>query len=231
MKLYKNSKRPTGSQSEIPTIKIATSPKLTITIGGYQIYTLTSDGVTPRKYGNKFKYIADLLKNSTEECGSVADLGCSNGLVCFTALHAGYDRILALDHDEQCLEVIRRASAALQTDKVAPTKYSFGEPFEPTDIVIAGALIHWVFSCTAAYGSFDKIFEYLRSHTKKMLVIEWVAPNDGAIRFFKHTSYNKEVVKEAYTQANFLKSLNKYFSDSKLVLKVTPTRLLYVAHV
>lgn len=230
MKAYKNKRRSTGSQSETPTIKITQSP-LTVRMGGYQSFTLTKSAVKAQKYSGKFTFIKNFLQQHAAECQSVADLGCSNGLTCFMAQQCGYQRIHALDHDLQCMAVINKAKDALGCSNIIATQYSFGDNLEPVDVMIMGALIHWVYSCTALYGNFDQISEYLRKHVNKVLLIEWVSPGDGAIKFFKHTSYNKNIIKEPYTKENFVKSLKKYFTTVEKVYKVTSTRILYIATV
>ena len=227
-KSYKNTKRSEskGTQSETPTVN-CTSGRCTV--GGYQRYIVTADNLqVVGGYQNKFNYIKSFLQEHAEDCKSVSDLGASNGLVSFTASQLGYPTVHALDHDLGCIKVMREIKEYLKFVTVHPNEWSFGAVHPPTDIVIVGALIHWVYSCTALYGNFDEIIKYLRGLTTKYLLIEWVNPNDPAIRSFNHTSFNKSVIKEPYTRDNFLSSVGKYFSQVTKVHSVNTTRELFL---
>ncbi len=225
--MYKNKKRSKshGTQNEIPNVNCLNG---TCIVTGYQYYTITKNNlVVNQGYKAKFYYIKNFLLQHTENCSSVLDIGASNGLVSFVAAQAGYPIVHALDHDLDCIQVITKIKRHLQIQTVFPQVYSFGDDHSPADIVIVGALIHWIYSCTALYGNFDEITRYLRGLTKKYLLIEWVNPNDPAIRSFHHTSFNRDVIKEPYTRANFLASMKKYFSSQK-VHSVNNTRELFL---
>ena len=79
---YKNSKRPSGSQSETPHIKITPG---VVHMTGYQRFTLTKTSVKPESYPPKFAFIEKFIKKEYGGSKSLADLGCSNGMVCFMA--------------------------------------------------------------------------------------------------------------------------------------------------
>lgn len=225
---YKNTKRISGSQSETPRISINNG---VVNMSGYQKFTLTQNSVKPESYAPKFKFIENFIKREHGACKSLADLGCSNGMVCFMANQIGYEKVYALDHDLECINVIKRAKQALNFNNIIEKQYSFGDELEPVDVIIMGALIHWIYSCTALYGSFDKIIEYLRQRTGKVLLIEWVDSQDVAIKSFKHTKFNHSIIKEPYTRENFLKSLRKHFKSVEKVFTVRNTRELFMARV
>lgn len=225
-KIYKNTSRKTGTQKELPNLTIT---KDNIDVGGYQRFTITKNDVIPVSYSGKFTFLKQWLAKHSSSCDSIADLGCSNGLVCFAAHKLGYIFIYALDHDEDCLNLIKTISDKLYCTNIVIQKYSFGDTIDKCDIVIMCALIHWIYSCTALYGSFDKIFEYLKQIVGKYLIIEWVNPNDPAIKMFKHTQFNKEIIKESYTKDNFLKSIKKYFNTVEKIYQVNGSRELYLA--
>lgn len=231
MSVYKNKNRleSNGSQSEVPTV---TFKNFSCTVGGYQAYILTKEKVLFRNhYAAKFEFIRKFLNDHDHECKSITDLGSSNGLVSFTANTLDYSTIYALDHDRECIALTRAISAYLNIECVQASEYSFGDDHCTTDIVVMGALIHWVYSCTSTYGNFDAIIEYVRKLTNKYLIIEWVDPEDSAIKSFRHISYNAEVIKEPYTEENFQKSLQKHFSESYSAFDVTHTRRLYICKV
>jgi hypothetical protein len=228
MKVYKNSERADsgGSQSEQPTVKYQQG---VCNIKGYQTFTITKTTINvSSKYNAKFKYIKKFLQKYRGTCTTVADIGASNGLVSFTASQLGYTNIYALDHDRDCIQLINNVCQYLQISNIQVEEYSFGDDYIASDIVIVGALIHWIYSCTALYGNFDQISSYLRNLTNKYLLIEWVNPDDPVIHTFHHTSFNKRVIKEPYTKANFIASLQKYFNKVDKVFQVKPTRELYL---
>ena len=230
-KVYKNARRlgTNGSQSELPQVS-CTGGKCTVS--GYQRYSLTKTQLTlPNHYRNKFQYIKNFLQAHVNVCTSISDIGASNGIVVFSAAQAGYSKIYALDHDLQCIKLLNTVKSHLGFDNIVSKSYSFGDTHVKTDIVIAGALIHWIYSCTALYGNFDQISSYLHSLANKYLIIEWVNPNDLAIKAFKHTSFNKSIIKEPYNKENFLASLKKYFGTVEKVLSVHATRELYLCTV
>lgn len=230
LKVYKNSRRAksNGSQSEKPGV-ICTNGSCKVT--GYQGFTITNDTITiNRGYKTKFNWIRSFLSEKYTEnpFGKISDVGASNGVVSFMAANIGYTQVHALDHDLECIQAMNKVKQHLGYNQVHPIKYSFGDPEPPAFIAIVGALIHWIYSCTALYGKFDQISDELRKLTHKYLIVEWVDPKDPAIRSFKHTSFNKEVIKEPYNKENFLKSLQKYFSSVQKVFQVTATRELYL---
>ncbi len=225
--IYKNRKRTgsNGTQSEAPRVR-CTNSKCIVT--GYQNFTITKHGITVNKgYKSKFNYIKTFLLQHTKDCSSVTDVGASSGLVSFMAAQVGYSTVYALDHDIECINIIKEIKDHLDIS-VTPKVYSFGNDNPASDIVIVGALIHWIYSCTALYGKFDEITNYLYSLTKKYLLIEWVNPTDPAIHTFHHTSFNSHIIKEAYTRNNFLTSLGKSFSQVVKVHAVNSTRELFL---
>ena len=228
MSVYKNTKRKSGSQSETPSLKrVGKAYK----IGGYQKFTITKHNLTAGGYSDKFNHVKKFLENNKTSCTTLSDIGASTGLVAFMAAQSGYKECHALDHDLECLHIITKIKSALGFTNVFEKMYSFGDETGPCDIVIMLALIHWIYSCTALYGSFDKIISYLRTITIKYLIIEWVDPTDPAIRLFKHIQFNKSVIKESYNKQNFLQTLKKYFASVTKVYNVNGTRELYLATV
>ena len=224
---YKNKKRPNsnGSQSEKPTVKQLND---TFIIGGYQNFTIDKNNIKLiGNYANKFNFIKKFITEHQTDCTSLTDIGASNGLVVFIASQAGLPIVHALDHDIECINLILTVAEQLQLD-IKAKQYSFGEPVDKSDIVIMGALIHWVFSCTASYGNFDSIMEYLQKIVGKYLLIEWVDPADPAVLYFNHVSFNKSIIKEPYNLDNFLTSAKKFFPIVEKVVDVTSTRKLYL---
>ena len=229
---YKNPLRKNaGSQRESPSSHLNQQNK-TITVKGYQTYRLTSRGTVDLIGGRHdgkmhaiFQFLKTLHKKWKKKSNgsrmTMADVGCSNGLVSFLGWQAGFQKVYALDHDKACISLLQdvtRQQSSLtncrsSTSVITPTQYSFGDDFPCSDVVVAGAIIHWVYSCTSAFGSLESIIEYLASHTKHVLIIEWVSPNDQAIREFKHLSFTKSCHKEPYDKEHFLLALSKHFTS------------------
>ena len=92
-------------------------------------------------------------------------------------------------------------------------------------MVFCGAIIHWIWSLTSNYSSFEEIFKYLSSITNNILLIEWISERDNAIRGFGHITKNKQ----NYTTANFNNIIVKYFKLLKKIELDGATRILYVA--
>merc|ERR1712146_431937 len=100
-----------------------------------------------------------------------------------------------------------------ENSKLRLTGYvlSFGQPL-PTraDILYCGSIIHWVYCLTADFkGNFELILRYLLSHTKTHLFIEWVEPDDAAIKKFGHISKcgGPRSLQDGYTTSNFQRAI------------------------
>ncbi|MBK8619807.1 MAG: protein kinase family protein [Anaerolineales bacterium] len=100
---------------------------------------------------------------------------------------------------------------------------------EPADVVVALALVHWIYSCTALIGSLDAVVEKLAGLTKYMLIVEWIEPEDAAIQFFHHLDWNKDIAYEPYTREVFYTALTRHFKRVVEIGPVSPTRKLYAA--
>lgn len=218
-----------GSQKEIPTLKINGN---NIIIGGYQIFSINikTGQLNIVSKPEKYKKMGDVLETLYDHKEkSVIDIGCSSGLVSFILNNIGYKEILAVDHDEEYLNIIKKVVKEANIRSIKPIKYSFGDNIKSGDIVIMLGLIHWVYSCTALYGFFDGIFAYLKSITNEYLLIEWIDIDDGAIKSFNHIKFNQDIIKEEYNVINFEKSILKHFKEiiSKQTLDGN-TRILYI---
>jgi SAM-dependent methyltransferase len=199
-----------------------------IKVSGYQKYSIStpSGGI---KFGRPKKYslITEALSKLKGDCDSLIDLGCSSGGVSFLAHNLGYREIFSLDHDEEYLKIINQVNEKLSITNIHAKKFSFGDELPQGDIIFMGALIHWVYSCTALFGSFGDIFSYLKNGAKKFLIIEWIDPSDGTIKNFKHTSHNKDIHKEEYTTENFEKGLKENIGEIISIENTKATRFLY----
>lgn len=227
--IYKNSKRDNrGSQKEVPNLEIKENK---IIVSGYHKYEIIENKINLKGKKQKFKIISDLLKEYylEKECNSLTDIGCSNGLFSLQSIFFGYN-VFALDHDDECINLINLIKTELKLENLESLKYSFGDDInKKSDIVIMLALIHWIYSCTTIYGNFDDIFTYINKYVNKYLFIEWIDPTDSVIKKFKHLDFNKKSHKVEYNVKNFEKSLLKNIGNItyKKVLD-KETRILYV---
>jgi len=179
----------------------------------------------------KFEYIQSLLRDLYETHGAttLTDIGCSGGEISFIAQHLGYERIDCLDHDSEYVSTVERLIDIQHLKEVVyPKLFSFGEPLRKSDVVVCGALIHWVFSCTADFGDFNAIIKYLADSVGKFLMMEWIDPRDPAITGFHHLDCNSKPTKQVYSVQNFEHALSAH---GKIISKRAVdgnTRVMYL---
>lgn len=230
--IYLDKKRKIGSQSETPLLRLSEDDYGKFAdVGGYQVFNLRKDSIKFLQKSNKFNLIRKILNELYDDVSlkTIADIGCSSGLVSFIANDLGYKEVKSFDHDPEYVENIRKICDHLEINKIKTSVKKFGDNFEKTDVVLMLALIHWVFSCTSEYGSFDLIFKEIKDKVGDYLLIEWVDPKDGAIKNFNHISYNKDIIKEEYNIDNFEKSLLRNFSNIQDRIKLDGEyRILYI---
>lgn len=208
---YRDAKRKVDSQSEAPHFEIGQDSNMRVR--GYQQYDLYAKRVVAiHSYASKFNWLRETLRDLRQTTGAntFTDIGCSAGLTSLLAQEVGYSAVVSLDHDTEYIDMLKNiVEEAHLTSIVRPRVFSFGEPFETkSDVVFVGALIHWVFTCTANFGEFDAIMDYLLTVVSKTLLIEWVDPADAAIRFFHHDKCGA-ISKEPYNVSRFERSLRR----------------------
>jgi len=225
MSNYKDSKRKVGSQNEIPSIEENSN---TIIVKGYQNFTIdkTSLVINSKSKFEKINKVFKELRESldTREYNSFCDIGCSSGIVSIIAYKNNFKNIVSIDHDPEYIGILQTLINKLNITNINTKLESFGENRGVYDVVFCGAIIHWVWSLTSDFTSFEKIFEYLTSITKNILLIEWISERDHAIRGFGHITKNRE----NYTTANFDKCIVKYFKLIKKIELDGFSRILYV---
>ena len=219
---YKDPRRKVGSQNEIPSIEENSN---TIIVKGYQNFTIDKTSLVINAK-SKFEKINKVLEELRElpEYNSFCDIGCSSGIVSIIAYKNNFKNIVSIDHDPEYIGILRTLINKLNITNIDTKIESFGENNDVYDVVFCGAIIHWVWSLTSDFTSFEKIFEYLTSITKNILLIEWISERDHAIRGFGHITKNRE----NYTTANFDKCIVKYFKLIKKIELDGFSRILYV---
>jgi len=227
---YKNAHRPSGSQGEVPQYKIASDS--TILVRGYQRYNLKNQQVTEiLSYNVKFEWIRKTLMRVRDDINarSLMDIGCSGGLISHLAQEVGYTTVLSLDHDAEYIKMLNEIVVLEKLSPVIrPRTFSFGDAFpSKVDVVVMGALIHWVFTCTANFGRFDSIMDYLMTTGTRVLIIEWVDPEDSAIKSFHHDKCGS-APQEPYTESLFQRALLRMGTiEDRWALPNHATRIFY----
>jgi len=200
---------------------------------GYQEYTLTKNSVivadNDLNLKNKLDLLAPYFKPRYLAHRSVLDLGANAGFHSFWALQAGAEKVIAVDIDKDYLEMLKEAKIKLGFDNLEIEEANVMDWDKSADVVLAIALVHWLYSCTALFGSLDDVIKKLRQLTKYMFIVEWIAPEDPAITFFHHLDYNKEIIREKYTIEAFEAALGRYFESYQSIGPISATRILYIA--
>ena len=217
---YKDPKRKVGSQSEIPSIDEDTN---IITVKGYQNFTINKSSLDINAK-SKFEKINKVI-SEFKDYNSFCDIGCSAGIVSILAYKNNFKNIVSIDHDQEYITILNKLINKLNITYINTKIESFGIDKNTYDIVFCGAIIHWIWSLTSNYSSFEEIFKYLSSITNNILLIEWISEHDNAIKGFGHITKNKQ----NYTTANFNNSIGKYFKLLKIIELDGATRILYVA--
>ena|GEM_PF-3585338 len=158
---------------------------------------------------------------------SFLDLGANAGFFSLWAARNGA-QVTSVDMDAQYLELLR-SLASFRESPIRIQQSSAENVTEPADVVNALALVHWLFSCTASFGTLERVVDFLAGLTREMLFIEWIDPADAAIQRFGHTSYDSAAVEGAYTREVFLNALRARFPKLYRLGQSKPNRELFVA--
>lgn len=201
-------------------------------VTGYQKYFINENTITPLggnltnpKTVALFRFFKDGYMNGK----TFLDLGAANGLFSFCALGCAASKVTAVDIDDGHLKIMRKIKDRFNFKNITIVNKNITDYDCPADIVFALALIHWIYSCTSAFGSLHAAISFLKKLTKESLFIEWIEPSDPAIEFFKHTKYNRDFIKEPYNKENFLSALELNFTRVEKIADIIPTRQLYLA--
>lgn len=201
---------------------------------GYQEFKLFKDHLEildiDESLQKKSMILRPFMINHNLTNRSLMDLGANSGYFCYMALQNGAEKTIALEMDEEYCAGLQKAKKVFSLEKLEVISENFDEIDFSADFVIALAFIHWVYSCTANYGSLEKIIKKLADSSNYALIVEWIAPDDPAIQYFDHLNWNQDVIEEKYTFELFQKALNKYFKRSKLIGEVSPTRKIFIAY-
>ncbi len=204
-----------------------------VLFGGYQAFELQPHGllVSPNDHAlrRKQELLTPYFCPRFLGARTFLDLGASAGFFSFWALQNGAEKVTAVDMDETYLGMIATAQRKFNYRNLEIRRANVAEWHEPADVVLALALLHWIYSCTSSFGSLDAAVQKLAQLTKYILLVEWVDPADPAIDFFHHTDWNRHLTREPYVIEAFEKAMARHFVTFKAIGEVSPTRRLYVA--
>jgi hypothetical protein len=201
---------------------------------GYQKFNLSDTyveinpmdaGLVKKKELTKKIFYSDWIKEK-----SIMDIGSNSAYFCYHGLFKGASHATAVEMDSTYVDMIRTAKNHIGIKDLTIEDKNVMDIEKSADLVLAFALIHWIYSCTSDYGSLDLSIKKLASLTNQMLVIEWIEPDDEAIKFFKHTEWNQDIISEEYSRENFENALSKYFKKWEYVGDIKSTRKLYFAY-
>lgn len=203
------------------------------TFHGYQEFVLTRKALnvlpTDEALRRKRKLLAPYFQPKYLGQRTLLDIGANNGFFSFWAIQKGATQATALDLDADYVNAVEQASTTLGFENIEAVKGNFSDWTQPADVVLALALVHWIYSCTDVSESLDQAIEKLASLTRYMLIVEWVAPDDPAIEFFHHLDWNNELAKEPYCLEKFEAALARHFITYEMIGEISSTRRLYVA--
>lgn len=206
-----------------------------IEVRGYQSFKINRETKIPVAINlpliEKNNVLNDWFKPNWLKQRSFLDLGGNNGFFALRALEAGATGATVLDIDSAAMENVRKLSGELSLLNLRAAQTNVKDYNQPADVVLALALVHWIFNLTTGYGSLGVCLEHLSFLAKDALIVEWVDPSDIAISSFAHLSGDKtpDGLHE-YTEAFFIEKLKALFDEVHLVGGLTATRRVYIAY-
>jgi SAM-dependent methyltransferase len=222
----------TPNQHALPA-QVALYPSLAV-VGGYQNFTISPWSLIPAPENTvlmqKLALIRQVLTPETLHTRTVLDLGASAGFFAFWAARQGAASALCVDMDQEYVELTRKVVEHLGIDNLQSVHANVDAWDTPADVVIALALVHWLYSCTSVFGSLDAVVGKLASLARHLLIVEWIGPEDEALSWFGHTGWNSELTDGTYDLASFEAALGKHFARYRCLGTVMPHRTLYVAY-
>ena len=208
-----------------------------ISVGGYQSFTYDTrknfiliNENDPRT-NTKKRLVETAFNIGSLEGKTILDLGGNNGLFSLCSLIKGADKAHVVDIDEEAINNVNRIAKDGNFNQLSGSCRNISELSKKQDIVIALALVHWIFDLTTGFGSLKSAINFLRNLTNEALIIEWVDPKDPVIIDYKHTStaINSEEISN-YNEENFINLLKTNFDNLKFVGSLSSTRKIYVAY-
>jgi hypothetical protein len=198
-----------------------------VTIKGYQQYEIVT-GETIRliplepRTRSKFDIVKDYLTGDQIKEQTVLDLGAAEGFFGLSALVAGAKKVYLQDHwgkDEFHPDEARVKHALTAIEPTHPNveliKCKVSECDQHADVVLAFALIHWIYAYTDKFNGLSSAIKYLADITDSTLIIEWIGLDDKAMKVRDQLCENNNETKGDYNHEVFIQSLESNFKDVK----------------
>lgn len=206
----------------------------TLKFYGYQEFELGRDFIKVLPSDPKLRRKQDLVRPIVEsewfDEKSILDLGANSAFFCFYSLLNGSNRADAVEIDKKYVGMVNSAINHYDINNMEMHDINVMDYHKKADLVVAYALIHWIYSCTSDYGSLTQAVAKLADLANEVLIIEWVDPQDDAIKFFNHLDFNKSIINEPYDLEHFEKALSKSFETWELLGDVKATRKVYACY-
>lgn len=158
---------------------------------------------------------------------SVLDIGGNAGFFSLLARSCGAASAVSIDVDDAYTRLCRELAQRLGVTGFHAHTTNLAEWTTPADVVLAFAMVHWLYSATTGWSSLERVVEHLRTLTRSLLLVEWVAPGDPAIAFLGHLRINRSDAAGPYRLDTFLSALRSHFEVVEEVGRVSPTRQLW----
>lgn len=200
--------------------------------GGYQAFLLDGASGWPVplrgdvKLRVKRELLAPYFTPAVMRGRTILDVGGNFGFFAFWGAAEGAARADVIDVDGEYVRRCNEAAGKLGLAKVRGHEANLRDWAGRADVVVALAMVHWLYSATTGYGSLEAVARELAARTGTLLLTEWVAPGDGAIEFLRHTTINVGEGAEAYSYAAFRSALEGQFGLVEDVGPVSGTRRL-----
>ena len=216
-----------------PPLRVEFSPD-GANVFGYQNFHLEKGRVLPLPddgyLADKVALLAPFFRPRFLKDRTVLDLGCNAGFFPLWAAVEGAKEAHGVDIDPNYVSAAHRLAQQFGFENVHIHAANVVDWKRAGDIVVALGLIHWIITCTASIGSLSSAIGWLRSLTRYLLLIEWVEPDDDAIRFFGHLSWAGRKPADTYDRSTFERTLRLHFRRVHPLGQLRPTRFLYAAY-
>ncbi len=200
---------------------------------GYQEFSFEPRNKALRAIGDalaqKEKLVESVFTPRYMSGRTILDLGGNNGFFSFKALLSGASTATVVDLDAECITNLNRAKSHFLELPIRAQNQNIDQWSDPADVVLAFALVHWIYSCTSRILSLDGIVERLANLTRDFLVVEWVDPADPLVQGFYHTETQEGAKAQPYTFHDFISALSSQFSSVELLGEISPTRRIFLA--
>jgi len=198
---------------------------------GYQSLEIEKGLITPKNKDLilKSSILRPHIESVVNQGTSFLDLGCANFYFGFLSNLLNAKKTTGVDVDTEYITAINSIIDYFSLKNIQIVESNIQNYKEPHDIVNAVAIIHWLYSCSAFFGSISNVVEYFSNMTNRVLFIEWIDNQDAAIQLFGHINYNSELTQNDYNKDSFLNNLLKHFNKVTYLGNTEPTRELYMA--